>query len=79
MSKRDQDERNLYILNVRDPEDMQTNSVYWRTGPDRFRNLEDNRSGGPENQWTYCTELSLGRQRTSFGTVLRKHEKQWVL
>ncbi len=57
MFKRDRDERNLYILNVRDPEDMQTNSVYWRTGPDRFRNLEDNRSGGPENQWTYRTKL----------------------
>jgi hypothetical protein len=57
MFKRNQDERNLYILKVRGTEDMGTNSDYWRTRPDRFRNPEDNRSGqrtnGPTEQTLY--------------------------
>jgi hypothetical protein len=57
MSKRDQDKRDLYILKVRDKEDMGKNSVYRRTRPDRIKNLEDNRSGGSEDKWTSRTEL----------------------
>ncbi len=40
-----------------------------RTRPDRLRNLEDKRSAGPEDQWTY-TDQNFRRQRATFGSVL---------